>query len=144
MEFSRQECWSWLPFPSPRDLPNSGIEPTSPALAGGFFTTSSTFTSIILLLRTAAVTTLWGQGEDNKFNNFKIIFEYLNILLPCQIFSGENLARLDSKRHLSFKLYLMVGKHNWIFNFLKWFQIIETQRKLKYQGTKIFRIGKDL
>ena len=28
-----------LPFPFPRDLPNSGIEPISPALAGGFFTT---------------------------------------------------------------------------------------------------------
>ena len=26
MGFSRQEYWTWLPFPSPRDLPNSGIE----------------------------------------------------------------------------------------------------------------------
>ena len=32
MEFSRQEYWSGLPFPSPEDLPNSGIEPWSPAL----------------------------------------------------------------------------------------------------------------
>ena len=31
MEFSRQEHWSGLPDPSPRDLPNAGIEPTSPA-----------------------------------------------------------------------------------------------------------------
>ena len=31
MEFSRQEYWSGLPFPSPGDLPNSGIEPGSPA-----------------------------------------------------------------------------------------------------------------
>ena len=30
--FSRQECWSGLPFPSPRDLPDPGIEPWSPAL----------------------------------------------------------------------------------------------------------------
>ena len=29
MEFSRQEYWSGLPFPSPGDLPNSGIEPAS-------------------------------------------------------------------------------------------------------------------
>ena len=28
----------WVPFPSPGDLPDPGIEPTSPALAGGFFT----------------------------------------------------------------------------------------------------------
>ena len=32
MGFSRQEYWSGLPFPSPEDLPNPGIEPTSPAL----------------------------------------------------------------------------------------------------------------
>ena len=32
MEFSRQEYWSGLPFPSPGDLPNTGIKPRSPAL----------------------------------------------------------------------------------------------------------------
>ena len=43
-DFSRQEYWSGLPFPSPGDLPDPGIEPASlmsPALAGGFFTTES-------------------------------------------------------------------------------------------------------
>ena len=39
MEFSRQEYWSGLPFPPPGDLPDPGIEPVSPALAGGFFIT---------------------------------------------------------------------------------------------------------
>ena len=32
MGFSRQEYWSGLPFPSPGDLPNPGIEPKSPTL----------------------------------------------------------------------------------------------------------------
>ena len=32
MEFSRQEYWSGLPFPSPEDLPDPGIELKSPAL----------------------------------------------------------------------------------------------------------------
>ena len=32
MGFSRQEYWSGLPFPSPGDVPNPGIEPGSPAL----------------------------------------------------------------------------------------------------------------
>ena len=36
--FSRQEYWSRLPFPPPGDLPNPGIEPVSPALAGRYFT----------------------------------------------------------------------------------------------------------
>ena len=43
MEFSRQEHWSKLPFPMQGDLPDPGVEPVtlaSPALAGGFFTTS--------------------------------------------------------------------------------------------------------
>ena len=42
MGFPRQEYWSGLPFPSPGDLPTTGIEPMppeSPVLAGGFFTT---------------------------------------------------------------------------------------------------------
>jgi len=46
MGFSRQESWSGLPFPPPGDLPNPGIEPASfisPALAGGFFTTGTTW-----------------------------------------------------------------------------------------------------
>ena len=32
MGFPRQEYWSWLPFPVPGDLPDPGMEPTSPAL----------------------------------------------------------------------------------------------------------------
>jgi len=46
MEFSRQEYWGWLPFPSPGDFPNPGIKPASLMsfpLAGGFFTTSNTW-----------------------------------------------------------------------------------------------------
>ena len=41
MEFSRQEYWNRLPFPSPEDLPDPGIEPMSLmsfALASEFFT----------------------------------------------------------------------------------------------------------
>ena len=46
MGFSRQEYWSGLSCPPPGDLPEQGIEPvslTSPALAGGFFTTNTTW-----------------------------------------------------------------------------------------------------
>ena len=44
--FCRQECRSGLPFPSPGDLPDPGIEPVSlvsPAWASGFFTTSASW-----------------------------------------------------------------------------------------------------
>ena len=46
MEFSRQEYWSGLPCPPLGNLPDPGIKPLSlmsPALAGGFFTTSATW-----------------------------------------------------------------------------------------------------
>ena len=48
--FSRQEYWSVLPSPSPGDLPEPGIEPeslTSPALASGFFTTSTPWEALM-------------------------------------------------------------------------------------------------
>ena len=51
MGFSRQEYWSELPHPSPRDLPNPGIKTwssASPALASGFFTSCATWEAPIL------------------------------------------------------------------------------------------------
>ena len=46
MGFSRQEDWSGLPCPSPRDLPNPGMKSMSlksPSLAAGFFAASTTW-----------------------------------------------------------------------------------------------------
>ena len=51
MGFSRQENWSGLPCPPPEDFPDPGTEPISlmsPALAGEFFTTSTTDTNTCL------------------------------------------------------------------------------------------------
>ena len=49
MGFPRQEYWSELPFLSPGDLPNPGTEPSSPALAGRFFTTELPGKPIIIV-----------------------------------------------------------------------------------------------
>ena len=52
MGFSRQEQRSGLPCPPPGDLPDSGIEPMSlmsPALAGRFFTTSTTWEAQVMV-----------------------------------------------------------------------------------------------
>ena len=49
MEFSRQDFWSQLLYAPPGDLPDPGIEPASllsPALAGGFFPTSTTWEAL--------------------------------------------------------------------------------------------------
>ena len=53
MEFFRQEYWSGLPFPPPRDLPDPGVKPTSLvslALAGRFLTTVKWFTKNKLII----------------------------------------------------------------------------------------------
>ena len=66
MGFSRKEYCSGLPWPSPGDLPNPGIEPASlvsPALAGGFFTTSATNVLVKLgHFSSPAYGHVWGFG----------------------------------------------------------------------------------
>ena len=65
MRFLRQEYWRGLPFPSPGDLPDPGIEPAtfaSPALASGFFATSTTWD--INNLRYADDAALMVEGEE--------------------------------------------------------------------------------
>ena len=49
MGFSRQEYWSWLPFPSPGDLSDPGIEPRSPALQGDTLTSEPPVNEIYIL-----------------------------------------------------------------------------------------------
>ena len=59
MGFSCHDYWCGLLFPPPGDLPNTGIEPLSlmsPALAGGFFTTSATWEAQLLLLTPIIIT----------------------------------------------------------------------------------------
>ena len=46
MGFSRQEYWSGLPFPSPGDLPNPGIEPRSPTLEADALTSESPYLTL--------------------------------------------------------------------------------------------------
>ena len=63
MRFPRQGYWCGLPFPSPGDLPNPGIEPMSPPLAGGFFTTEplgkANFSSARSLIVSSQILITW-------------------------------------------------------------------------------------
>ena len=61
MEFSQQEYWSRLPFPSPGDLPGAEIEPMSPALTGRFFTTEPPGKPICLPVQEMQVQSLGGE-----------------------------------------------------------------------------------
>ena len=61
MGFSRQEYWSGLPFPSSGDLPDPGIEPMSPVLAGRLFTSESPGTP-----------TLWADVKIGRFSRWAL------------------------------------------------------------------------
>ena len=66
MGFSRQKSWSGLPCPPPGDFPDPGIKPislVSPALAGGFFTTSTTWDMLISLLSVPVGLPYWLRQE---------------------------------------------------------------------------------
>ena len=58
MEFSRQEYWSGLPFPSPGDLPDPGIEPGFPALQADSLPLSH-------------------PGSPLKYNRFTVLYYFL-------------------------------------------------------------------
>ena len=71
MEFFRQEYWSGLPFPSPGDLPDSGIKPGSLALQGDFFTiwaTRGEHFSICAMETVILTSQTTGAGVITKWN----------------------------------------------------------------------------
>ena len=92
MGFSRQEYWSGLPCPSLGDLPHPRIKPTSlmsPALAGGFLTTSTTtlflLSSLNCSLTFLSYYSLTGFSLGFVYNCHPgiIYFPQKVILLPC-------------------------------------------------------------
>ena len=69
MEFSKQEYWNGLPFPPPGDLPDPGIKPASPAVAGGFLPLNhleSPQLLLLLLKRLPAMQETWAQSLGHE------------------------------------------------------------------------------
>ena len=64
MEISRQEYWNGLPFASLGDLPHSGIEPTSSALEGKFFTTEPPWEPLRIHTHLLAVFPVFLESPD--------------------------------------------------------------------------------
>ena len=72
MEFSRQEYWSGLPFFSPGDLPDPGIEPGSPALQADFLLSKPPANSVVKLLTNTSFFTgpIISLGQIYKLEEF--------------------------------------------------------------------------
>ena len=62
MGFSRQEYWSGLPFPSPGDLSDSGIEPESPSLQADVLPSEPPLEILSILM--LCKTDVWTSGEN--------------------------------------------------------------------------------
>ena len=110
MGFSRQEYWSGLLYPSPWDPPNSGIEPASrmsPALAGGFFTTSATWEAhrsqgrnllvSLLLLRALTNSIAARCGGKKKKKPLNAIFTFCVFSTKAKILFGFLLVSKNRK-----------------------------------------------
>ena len=118
MEFSRQEYWSRLSFPSPGDLPDPGIEPASPessALAGEFFTTeppgnpcASTllnfwFINVFFFLLNQVAAEFW---QMFLCVSFEMIICFVFLVCWC----GElHLLTLENWSDLTFPRHTLVG-----------------------------------
>ena len=72
MEFPRQEYWSRLPFASPGDLPDPGIEPTSPALQAVSLPLSHQGNSFPIYL-----VVYWKQCQVRKNEMITVVSVYL-------------------------------------------------------------------
>ena len=105
--FFRQEYWSGLPFPIPGDLPDPGTEPTSltsPALAGGIFTTSATWWGLVF--KYLAPSSYWGAGlckclcSGSQGSPVELIFicpQWLSAW-KCILYSFPSLSWLDNSQ----------------------------------------------
>ena len=92
MAFSRQECWSWKSISSPGDLPDRGVEPSSPvspSLAGRFFTTMPPGKTPRLLVPEKP------NPQSHSLNNYN-----LQVILWKNIWRGSD----KGKFHLPFLL----------------------------------------
>ena len=110
MGFSRQLHWSGLLFPPPGDLPDPGMEPGSPALAGGFFTTLATWEAqcifCILLIRLCLIFMwVWITVQKNS-NQSYVHMHCWNQPITWKIHAFKSI------------LVLVIWEENITFNFL--------------------------
>ena len=86
MGFPRQEYWSGLPFPSPEDLPDLGIEPTSPALQADSLPLSH-WKAHVYIYVCDTWASQWLSGKEFFLRFFFIISYYsiLSIVVACAV-----------------------------------------------------------
>ena len=142
MGLSRQEDWSGVPCPPPGDLPDPGIEPIShmsPALAGGFFTTSATWEAPLMfssgqsLSRVQLFATPWitarqaslsitNSRSSLRLTSIKSVMSSSHLILcrpllllppilpSIRVFSNESTLRMRWPKYWSFSFNIIPSK----------------------------------
>ena len=108
VEFPRQEYWSGLPLPPPRDLPDPRIKSVSPALASGFFTTapsnwSENISVVSWFIEKLSVLWTWSLLCFYKFSWILLklwSFEKIIRILTGMFWGGSLMANLIGKMEL--------------------------------------------
>ena len=103
MGFSRQEYWRGLPLPSPGDLPNPGIEPTSPvspALASVFFTTRATWWAAVHWVTQSQTRLKWLSSSSSRAT-----WEVLGRVF-CLIYALPSPFKIPWTKHAPFSLHI--------------------------------------
>ena len=125
MGFSRQEYWRGLPCPPPVDLPGLGIKPTflmSPALAGGFFTTTATCKAHI---NTDSLIKIKNRGQMFSFSSVQSLSRVWLFATPwmaaCQaslsITNSQSLLKLMSVESVMPSNHLILSHPLLLLNF---------------------------
>ena len=144
MEFSRQEYWSGLPFPSPGHLLDPRIKPSFPTLAGEFFAAEppgKTHQSVQSLSRVPPFATPWTAARQASLSitNSRSLLKLMSIelvmpsnylilcrpllLLPSilpsiRVFSSEPVLQIMWQIHIQYKVLEFQIQHQsfqWIF-----------------------------
>ena len=115
MEFSRQEYWSGVPFPSPGDLPDPGIKSWSPAYEGGFFT-------------------FWATREAQRleYNCFQYCVSTVQQSESAIHIPLSSLSRISSPpSHL--QAHQTVSRQSWVFHFENLYQLLWRMHTTAYK-----------
>ena len=83
MEFSRQEYWSGLPFPSPGDLPDPGIEPGSPTLQADTLLSEPPEIVIRQVMHSLGLPAQETWGKHFSLLNLNFVICTMGILIPA-------------------------------------------------------------
>ena len=155
VEFSRQESWSGLPFPSAGDLPDPGIESGSPALAAGFLTTAPSV-AVQSLSRVLLFVTPWTAAHQAslsftvswnllKLMSIELVMPFNHLILcrpllllpsvfpSIRVFSNESVLHIRWPKYWSFSFSISPSnEYSGLISFrMDWFDLLAVQRTLK-------------